>query len=317
MDIVCSRAPGKIILFGEHFVVGGYPAIGVAVSLYAKTCVKRGDLRIYSKQLGLIDASSMEAKPFLRVIREVSRRFKCGEEFTVYVDSEIPPGAGMGSSAALNVSLANSLLEACRASFTRDDVNSIAYLGEVEVHGKPSGVDNALSTYGGFMYYKQGLFRRLDVQIPENVELIVADTGVKRSTGVVVREVIERRARLGVIGDTIYQLAGLIVEEALRALESRDIVKLGELMSVNQGLLFSMGASSWVNDYLVHRMINLGAYGAKLSGAGRGGVVIGLAPAAVSEVIASRLTGEGFKVYRVKPDYSGVVLVDEVNVEPG
>ncbi|ADV64617.1 mevalonate kinase [Desulfurococcus mucosus] len=313
----CSIAPGKVILFGEHFVVEGYPAIGLAVGLYASTCVEKGEFKIYSRQLGPIDPSSPLAKPFLRVLEEAAREFNCGRDYTIYIDSGIPVGAGMGSSAAVNVSLTHSLLHACGAGFTREDVSRIAYMGEVEVHGKPSGIDNTLATYGGLVYYKRGSFKRLDTLLPEGVELVVADTGVKRDTGVVVRDVLEKRRRLGRLGGILYEAAGELVEEALAALRERDVVRLGELMTVNHGLLFSMGASAWVNDYLVHRMLGLGAYGAKLSGAGRGGIVIGLAEPARAQAIVEELEREGVKAYRVKPDYEGVRLTTGSMVEPG
>ncbi|MEL9909546.1 MAG: mevalonate kinase [Desulfurococcus sp.] len=302
----CSIAPGKVILFGEHFVVEGYPAIGLAVGLYARTCVEEGDLRIYSRQLGSIDPSSKEAKPYMRIIEEASIRYGCRDRYRIYIDSEIPVGAGMGSSAAVNVSLAHSILEICGVEFTKEDVSRIAYMGEIMVHGKPSGVDNTLSTYGGLIYYRQGLFKRINASLPEDTTLIVADTGVKRDTGLVVREVLERYRRLGELGKAIYEVAGRLVEEAVAAIEKGDVSRLGELMIVNHGLLFAIGASAWINDYLVYKMINNGAQGAKLSGAGRGGIVIGIARAENAGKIVEALKNEGINAYLVKPDYEGV-----------
>jgi len=190
--------------------------------------------------------------------------------------------------------------------FTKEDVSRIAYMGEIMVHGKPSGVDNTLSTYGGLIYYRQGLFKRINASLPEDTTLIVADTGVKRDTGLVVREVLERYRRLGELGKAIYEVAGRLVEEAVAAIEKGDVSRLGELMIVNHGLLFAIGASAWINDYLVYKMINNGAQGAKLSGAGRGGIVIGIARAENAGKIVEALKNEGINAYLVKPDYEGV-----------
>jgi len=307
--MICSIAPGKIILLGEHFVVEGCPAIGIAVGLYARVCVEEGGPLVYSRQLGLIEHSSPYMKPYARIISEVDKKYGCGSGYKIYIDSEIPVGAGMGSSAAVNVALANSLLKACGVEFTREEVNRIAYLGEVEVHGKPSGIDNTLATYGGLLYYRKGEFKRLDLPLPRGVEIIIADTGVKRDTGRVVRDVLERKRRLGKIGEAIYEVASMLVESAVSAMENSDATMLGELMTVNHGLLFSMGASSWVNDRLVHKMLEAGAYGAKLSGAGRGGIVIGLAASSKSREIMEALGSEGVRAYSVKPDYEGVRVV--------
>lgn len=303
----CSKAPGKVLLFGEHFVVKGKPALGVAVSLYVKTCVELGKGRVYSKQLGLIEPSSPHRALFDAVIQAVVERYGATPSLDVEVDSELPIASGMGSSAAIAVSLTHAVLSLMNIDFNREDVRLIAHEAEKAVHYRPSGVDTTLSTYGGFLYYKQGDFKRLDLRLPVDTLLVIVNTGQKRQTGVVVREVLERYSRIGEVAELIYSAGELVVSKAIKALEQGDANQLGELMLVNHGLLWSMGASSIICDTVVHDLLSSGAYGAKISGAGRGGVVIGLIPRSALESLRVWLQRKGYEFYIVEPDYTGVV----------
>jgi mevalonate kinase (EC 2.7.1.36) len=63
-------------------------------------------------------------------------------------------------------------------------VSKIAFEAEKIIHKKPSGIDNTLATYGGFIYYKAGVFKRIDVSWPEDYELLITNTGIERNTGI-------------------------------------------------------------------------------------------------------------------------------------
>lgn len=309
IDVVerkCSIAPGKVLLFGEHFAVKGKPAIGLAVSVYAKVCVSPGTGRVHSKQLGLVERASRHWGLFDALFRCIESRYGRVPSVDIEVDSEIPMAAGMGSSASVGVALAYSLLSYMGLEFTREDVWKIAHEAERAVHYMPSGVDTMLATYGGLLYYRGGIAKRVDLKLPNNAVILVVNTRVTRSTGQVVREVLERYGRLGKVGDLVYNAAEALVERAVELLESGDLVALGELMLVNHGLLWAMGASAEVCDRVVYELVGLGAYGAKLSGAGRGGIVIGLVDYAKSCSIARSLGERGFECFVVKPDYTGV-----------
>ncbi|MEM4005935.1 MAG: mevalonate kinase, partial [Desulfurococcaceae archaeon] len=129
---------------------------------------------------------------------------------------------------------------------------------------------------------------------------------VERSTGEVVKDVLSRYERLGVISEHIYNAGEKIVEKALEALEKSDVSTIGELMLVNHGLLWAMGASSEVCDRIVYELIKIGALGGKISGAGRGGIVIGLIDNAKLNLAREVLSGKNYEFYIVTPDYIGV-----------
>ncbi|QOR94175.1 mevalonate kinase [Thermosphaera chiliense] len=309
--MTCSIAPGKIILFGEHFVVKGAPAIGFAVSKYAKVCVEDGYFQVISKQTGNIEQGSVLYRAVKRLITYANSIFKCDEDVRILVDSEIPVGSGMGSSAALSVALAHAYLTHCNASFDKKLVNELAYEAEKEVHSKPSGIDNTLATFGGFLKYRSGVFEKLDIRLGDEVGFLVVNTNLKRQTGIIVEEVLRLYEKYREVLENVYTAASVLVEKALKSLRERDYESIGRLMLLNHGLLWTIGVSHEINDLIVHKLVGKGCYGAKLSGAGRGGIVIGFVNKSLSTRIEEELRSEGFEVFRVNPDYEGVRSVED------
>ncbi len=284
MGRVCSKAPGKVILFGEHFVVKGTPAIAAAVNLYAETCFEQSSTDEYlveSRQLVMkVDLRDKDIPdvflPFKRIVEIVESKYGRIKPFRVIIDSEIPVAAGMGSSAAVSVSFTKALLDYIGVEYDLEDINDIAFEAEKLVHRKPSGIDNTIAVYGGVIYYVRGRMERLNVKWSNEYALIVADTGVKRNTGQVVQMVLERYERHPVVMEKIYEAAKQLVNEARMLLEQGDMIRLGELMNINHGLLVSIGVAIPETEILVHNILKSSGLGAKISGAGRGGIVIGL-----------------------------------------
>ncbi|EDM13939.1 mevalonate kinase, isoform CRA_c [Rattus norvegicus] len=100
---------------------------------------------------------------FLYLYLAICRKQRTLPSLDIMVWSELPPGAGLGSSAAYSVCVAAALLTACEevtnplkdrgsiGSWPEEDLKSInkwAYEGERVIHGNPSGVDNSVSTWG-------------------------------------------------------------------------------------------------------------------------------------------------------------------------
>jgi mevalonate kinase len=306
----CSIAPGKILLFGEHFVVKGKPALGLAVSMYVRVCVEPGSWVIYSRQLGFINHDSKHRSLFNTLIEKIISEYSSVQPLNIYIDSELPIASGMGSSAAVAVATTHAILSFMGVEFTKEEVWKIAHEAEKTVHYKPSGVDTTLATYGGFLYYKQGSFEKLDLKLPEGTSLIIVNSRVGRSTGEVVKDVLSRYEHLGEIGELIYSAAEKIVEKALDALRKNDAETLGELMLVNHGLLWAMGASSEICDKIVYDLLKAGALGGKISGAGRGGVIIGLINNQELPRAREVLSMKNHEFYFVHPDYRGVRSVE-------
>uniref|UniRef100_A0A7J3XYB2 Mevalonate kinase n=1 Tax=Thermogladius calderae TaxID=1200300 RepID=A0A7J3XYB2_9CREN len=307
--MVCSIAPGKVILFGEHFVVKGKPAIGVAVNVYAKACAGVGQGVVESRQLGLLldlDSGRVLDKGLLRVYQELSSRIGLAKDFHVIIDSEIPIAAGMGSSAAVAVSTAHALATLKGVEPDKKLIWEVSFEAEKIYHVKPSGVDNTLSTYGGVLFYQGGEFKRVEVKWPDDIYMLIVDSGVKRSTGQVVEDVLRRYEKHHRIMSGIYDAAGVLVEEALKALERGDFTRLGELMDINHGLLVSLGVSTPLLDSLLWTVREAGALGAKICGAGRGGVIVAVVDEVRLPKVLDKISRQGLKPIVARIDSEGV-----------
>lgn len=308
--MICSVAPAKIILFGEHFVVKNYPAIATAVNLYSKTCIYEYDQPIVeSKQLGVktilgVEDVDQKFKQFNVAYEMIKTISGAVEGFYAVIDSEIPVSAGMGSSASTIVSFIHSLLTYYGLKPDLDLVNKIAYEAEKIVHKKPSGIDNTIVTYGGTIYYRSGSMERLNIDWPNDLYIVAIDTGVKRDTGMVVRSVLDLYDKYPNILGKVYEAAGLLVDTAREYLLNKRFMELGDLININHGLLVSLGLSTIEVEEAINMLKKIGAIGAKMSGAGRGGIVYGLFMGDPHKVRS--MVGFAGKIYLLKPINEGV-----------
>jgi len=302
-----ASAPGKVILFGEHFVVRGSRSLTAAVSLRARAEVSPAPetILVESPALGLkasIDPETLEPgdprlEPLARLLAHLRSIGYSVEPHRVRIASEIPPGAGLGSSA----SVAALAYTAAHGDPLRGEaLIRAAYEAERAAHGRPSGVDNTIVVTGGGLVYRRGHgFQPVEVRLPRGTVMLVADTGVPRSTRRVVEEVLARAEATWRAAQHIYRAADEIVGLALEALASGDAGLLGELMDLNQGLLNALGASSIHIERVVHAARAAGALGAKLTGAGRGGAVLVLAREEEARRVEEAVSRHAARVYRV------------------
>ena len=288
---VVASAPGKVILLGEHFVVYGVPAIVAAIELRARASVSmRADssVRVEAPDLGLSglfrpgasevegDEGAEEAlRPIFLAVDEVRKRLGRRRGLNISISSSIPIAAGLGSSAAVAVSASAATCALLKGLIDKELVFRAALEAEKLVHVSPSGVDPAISTHGGLIIYKRGVgIQKLEIEAP--LELVVGDTGLKRSTGALVSAVRALRNRRPELFQRLLSAAEELISEALDALRRGDALALGELMDINQGLLSAIGVSNLALEKLVHAARKAGALGAKLTGAGGGGCMIAL-----------------------------------------
>ncbi|MEM2579520.1 MAG: mevalonate kinase [Desulfurococcaceae archaeon] len=313
---VCSTAPGKVILFGEHFVVKGSPAIAGAISLRAKVCIEdcTNGIEVISMNRGwsmrLGEFEPPQLRQFKRIVEYVVKEGYLSKvrNFRARIWSKIPIGAGLGSSAATAVAFTASLLEFHGVSYGADDVKKISLEAEREVHVNPSGIDNAIATYGGLILYRRGAVRRLKAKLPKESLLLIVDTGIERSTGSAVKYVLEMYEKHINTFKYIYRAASSLVDEALKAFREKDLVKLGELMQLNQGLLKTIGVSNLDIENIVYSAVKLGALGAKITGAGMGGSVIVLTTRSSYRAVLEGLRPFAKRFIPVKIDPRGYLV---------
>jgi len=320
-EIVAS-APGKVILFGEHFVVYGARAVVAAIELRAEAAASAGEggsVRIEAPDLGFSGIfrpgtfeverggeGAVEAlRPIFVAVDEVRKALGREEGLSVRVSSSIPVAAGLGSSAAVAVSASAATCALLRGSVDKELVFKAAFEAEKLVHVSPSGVDPAISTHGGLVTYKRGVgIQRLEAGAP--LELVVGDTGLKRSTGALVSAVRALRDRRPELFEHLLSAAEELVSEAIRALKNGDIQAVGELMNVNHGLLSAIGVSNLALEKLVHAARGAGALGAKLTGAGGGGCMIALVEEGRGPIVAKAIERAGGRAFLARIAEEGV-----------
>ena len=315
---VRASAPGKAILVGEHFVVEGSPAIAVALDVRAHVTVERireNIVKVISRELGEATYGVREREdrlyPVYVAAREVVQRSGERVGLKIIVESDIPPGAGMGSSAAVAVATVAATAKLLGLALTPDEVAQSALAAEVVVHGKPSGIDPAVSSYGGAILFRKGdKPERINADF-EQIRLVLADSGIQRSTGKLVSKVLETKKKFPGILEPLYRSATELAERTREALENSDFATVGELMNINHGLLSALGVSNAKLEELVYAAREAGALGSKITGAGGGGMVLALCWKEDAESVSQRLRELAARIIVTPVSEKGVICTLE------
>ncbi|MFQ6085962.1 MAG: mevalonate kinase [Candidatus Bathyarchaeia archaeon] len=302
--IAAASSPGKVILFGEHFVVYGAPAIVSAINRRARVIVQpRGDeaIQVVSdlgiagifdedrfKRISGGNSARKGLEPVKIAARAVIEELDIRTGLNITVRSEIPVAVGLGSSGAVAVATVSAVGRLLGKTFTRDDIFRLSFEPERFVHKDPSGIDQTISTFGGTIRYERdkGI---TDLGVIHSLPLVIGNTGILRSTGDLVAMVRGFRDEDPERFQRLLIRARQISENAVEALHRNDLERLGQLMNQNQELLDAIGASHKALDKAIEAARESGALGAKLTGAGGGGCMIALAPPGETKSIAKSI----------------------------
>ncbi|MDH5783359.1 MAG: mevalonate kinase [Candidatus Bathyarchaeota archaeon] len=302
---------GKVILFGEHFVVHGVPGIVSAIDLTVDVEVKRiGEgINVRDERKGARGYTERKKNQQKESIERMLKTMGIDLEKTsleIWLGGNLPGFSGIGASAASSVAIARAIAEEFEMNLSDERINEIAYEAEKAYAGTPSGIDNTAATYGGLIWFRKNLsrgpntFERLNVREP--VEIIIGNTGVVADTKEMVAGVAERKKKNPEKYDPLFNQAEGLAFGARKALEEEfDLRKVGRLMDENHSLLQEVEVSCKELDYLVNLAREQGAFGAKLTGGGGGGCMVALTPGKeLQEAVATAMEKEGFKVLRTK-----------------
>jgi len=273
--ITCS-APGKIYLFGEHAVVYGEPAIACAINLRASVSVEMassGKITIDAMDKRA-NCSSEEFKYVCCAAQMIKQLFETDFGAEITIRSELPPRQGLGSSAAVTVSTIKALTESLGIELDNETVAKIGHKVEKEVQGTASPADTFVSSTGGMVLVEEAKTSHL-AQL--DTPIIIGATGVERATRDVIAFVSDLKKKYpSVVSDVMSSIGG-ITRLGEQKLADGDLVSVGELMNINQGLLESLGVSDVTLSRLIYAARTAGALGAKITGAGRGGCILAIA----------------------------------------
>ncbi|AKT39928.1 mevalonate kinase [Chondromyces crocatus] len=273
-----GAACGKVILLGEHAVVHGTPAIASGIEHGAEATAEpstdgRSTLLLGAAEHIAGDTGGDLCRAFGALLAELPGT----PPLRVTAESRLLPGGGLGSSAALAVSIARAVRAFDGGVHAIDDARILAAASAWErvFHGNPSGIDTTAAALGGCFLYTRAEGAS-PLALRRDVWLAIGSTGTSGSTRLMVESVARLFERKPDVKDQTLPAITALVRNAALALEAGDLQGLGRLMVLNQMLL----AGLLVSTEDLERMCNLardaGALGAKLTGAGGGGSMIAL-----------------------------------------
>ena len=306
-----ASAPGKVILFGEHFVVYGVKAILCAVNKRVTVTAEKikeekisiksniGDLELeLNKPISEIDSP---LKPFYYLANKMIQNQSTGIE--IKIESDIPLGAGLGSSSACCVAGAAAISKLFSEK-TKKEILELAIEAEKTIFKNTSGADCTVCTYGGIIEYeKEKDF--IKIKSEPNFHLIIANSNIKHSTESIVSKVKQFKNEDTERFSKLCDDESKLIEDVLQLLKENNIQKLGQKVVQNQKYLETIGIS---NEKLKD-MIKTGqesSFGTKITGAGDGGCVFSLTDESNSENTVNGFKKKNYDCFSVKIDYDGL-----------
>jgi len=278
-------APGKLMLFGEHAVVYGYPCIVTAISERLEVAIAQAD--DMPKDRRFVDAAI--------------QAWGGGKNLKLSTKSAFSGKYGFGSSSAVTVAT----LKALKPDADNRKVFDAAYKIILNIQGVGSGFDVAAAIYGGTLYFVTG-GKVIEPLAVSDMPLVVGYTGVKADTKTLIADVAGKRAKEAEKVDRIFKAIGKIVDEAKIKMLEGDWERVGRLMDFDQDYLRDLGVSSEKLEAMIKAAKGAGAYGAKLSGAGGGDCMIALASLDKRKAVEEAVTRAGGEVVHVAPNAEGV-----------
>lgn len=298
---------GKTILIGDQFVLEEVPAIVSAISFETVATVERGTGEGWVLEDNRIEVPGYKEKKKEQQARSIDRILEVmkidvkANPIKITYGGTLLAGSGVGASAASCVSLARALNLEFGLGLPIEEINRIAWQGEFPYHGVASGVDNTASTYGGLLLFQliKGQQHFEKIRTPKPFEIVLANSGITANTALL-DEVSEKQKKADpdLFASRLKTITGQAYEMK-RALEAGDLRTVGKIMSENHGILKSMDFSHEKLDYLCKLAIDQGAWGAKVTGGGRGGYMVSLTPGRdLQTAVAAAFDEEGFKTIR-------------------
>ena len=306
-----ASAPGKVILFGEHFVVYGVKAILCSIEKRVTvTAEKITERKIFiNSEIGNLvlepNKSILEInsplKPFYYLANKAIENQNTGIQ--IKIDSEIPLGVGLGSSSACCVAGAGAIFKLF-GDISKEKILELAIEAERTIFENTSGADCTVCMYGGIMEYdkKQG-FKKIEDE--PNFQLVIANSNIEHSTESMVLKVKEFKNKNKEKFSRLLNQESKLVEEVLELLKKNNTKELGRKINENQKYLENIEIS---NNQL-RNMIKIGqksSFGAKITGSGGGGCIFTITDESNLENTLKEFKDSNYECFSAKIDFKGL-----------
>ena len=306
-----ASAPGKVILFGEHFVVYGVKAILCSINKRVTVTAEKTSERKISinSKIGKLELEphkpiseiNSPLKPFYYLANKSIENKDSG--IRIQIDSEIPLGAGLGSSSACCVAGAAAIFKLF-GNISKEEVLKLAIEAERTIFENTSGADCTVCTYGGIIEYdKNKGFKKIEYE--PNFQLVIINSNIEHSTQSMVSKVKEFENKNTEEFSRLSDLESKLVEDVLKLVKENKIQEIGQKMNQNQKYLENIGIS---NKELT-KMIRIGqesSFGAKITGSGGGGCIFTLTNESNLQNILKKFKDNNYECFSTKIDFKGL-----------
>jgi len=320
-----ASAPGKIILFGEHFVVHGTPAILAAIDkrvTVTSTFTENKTIKInselgteevpisssvaskveitYGEQQNLVKEVKSEFRPFVYLANKMINSNQNVNGLEITIDSDIPIGVGLGSSSACCVAATASIFGLFK-EWSSEEILKISIEAEKTIFPDTSGADCTVCTYGGMIEYPS--IEKIDNIYAD--DLLIANSMIPHNTKNSVEKVNKFKENNEERFSQLCDLETKLIDEVITAMKNNDTTTFGLKMSENQKYLEEIQVS---NDTLRDMISTLNeiSLGSKITGAGDGGCIIALVKDENLDKVPA-LLGKDNECFSAKIDTRGVM----------
>ncbi|QTU82760.1 mevalonate kinase [Carnobacteriaceae bacterium zg-C25] len=273
-------ASGKIILIGEHSAVYAKPAIAMACSAVNVTTTitpsNRGIYLYCDLYEGLLDDIPELLSSLNVVVHETLLYLKQYQpNLHIKIDSNIPLERGMGSSAAVSISVIKALFAYYKRIPTQQELFNLSELSEKLIHGNPSGLDASTIISQKAMWFQKGTTSQ-EIDMNVNAYLVIADSGITGQTKLAIEKVAHLQNTHPELHNKLMLSLESLTYQTRDALLTKDVHALGAIFNEAHDTLRLLGVSHPTVDHLVAIAQTNGALGAKMTGGGLGGCLFAL-----------------------------------------
>ncbi len=306
-----ASAPGKVILFGEHFVVYGVKAILCAINKRVTVTAENIEEKIISIKSNIGDLELEPNKPILEIESPLKPFYYLANKMMqnqnagikIIIESEIPLGVGLGSSSACCVAGA-AAISRLYSDTSKEKILELAIEAEKTIFQNTSGADCTVCTYGGIMEYnKENGFTKIKSE--PNFHLVIANSNIEHSTELVVKEVKSFKEKNEEEFSKLCGDESNLIEDVLKSLKENNTKELGVKINQNQKYLEAIG----VSNEKIKEMIQIGmksSFGAKITGAGGGGCIFALTDETNLDETINQFRNKNYECFSVKIDLKGL-----------